>query len=360
MNRRIRHYFDRWTAQGRSFLRWWLAGLRCCLPPRVQRALRSYEKPKLLLQPDESGVRVIRVSDDERTTIGYFAFSGGHGDVLSSDLRPSSSKVVLQLPSEYALTHEIALPLAAEENLHRVLGFEMDRRTPFQAEQVYFAHRVVGRQPETERIRVHLVVVPRPVVDSLTGRLDSMGLSPDVVQVHGEGEGMNLMQNTQRGAGGLGANRLNFALAALAIILVTTALILPLAQMRSVAVALSDKVSTAQRDAEAVLSLRKQLDAAMESARFIVEKKIEHPRLLDVIDELTRILPDGTWVRQFQMKGREIQVRGESSDASSLIQLLEDSGLFRDANFRSPVTRNQRTGQERFHLSAQVVAGNEQ
>ena len=37
------------------------------------------------------------------------------------------------------------MPAATEENLPQVLSFEMDRLTPFRSDEVYFDHRVVGR-----------------------------------------------------------------------------------------------------------------------------------------------------------------------------------------------------------------------
>jgi len=71
-----------------------------------------------------------------------------------------------------------------------------------------------------------------------------------------------------------------------------------------------------------------------------------------LIDEMSRILPDDTWLTRVDIAGREIQVQGQSLSAAALIELLEKSPVFENVRFRSPVTQVPRTEAERFHLSA--------
>src|SRR4029450_1477973 len=52
--------------------------------------------------------------------------------------------VVLCLQPECVLRLRVALPLAAQENLEEVLGFEMERLTAFKAGEVYYSPRGGG------------------------------------------------------------------------------------------------------------------------------------------------------------------------------------------------------------------------
>ena len=79
--------------------------------------------------------------------------------------------------------------------------------------------------------------------------------------------------------------------------------------------------------------------------------------VMRLLDEMTRIVPDGTWVSQLDIKGIEVQVQGQSPAAASLIGLLEDSESFSNPQFRSPVTQIPRSDLERFHLSAEWSGG---
>ncbi len=49
-------------------------------------------------------------------------------------------------------------------------------------------------------------------------------------------------------------------------------------------------------------------------------------------------------------------MQGESSTSSAVIGLIEDSPLFRNVRFRSPLTQNRTTGSDRFNLSADIEA----
>ena len=76
---------------------------------------------------------------------------------------------------------------------------------------------------------------------------------------------------------------------------------------------------------------------------------------LEIINELTRIIPDDTWINRLNIKGQEVEIQGQSASAAALIPLIESSDLLRNPRFRSPVTKIPRLNTERFHLSAEVA-----
>lgn len=346
------------AARAQSFFKWWGAGLLRCLPLSVRRAFRRARLNQVVLEPAEGGFRVTRVAHGEREDLGHIpsdARSRTENDFLEKGAGGKLGQIVLRLPAGQALVHDLTLPRAAEENLRQVLGFEMDRHTPFQPDQVYYTHRVLERQPNAGTVRVRLIVVPRKVLDDQMQRLTAMGLSPAVVDIADEVPGVNLLEGQQRRNVRQSIYRLNWMLGVLALVLLATALLVPLVQKRGVVIELMDRVNTAQRKAEVTVKFRERLESAVETARFLVEKKMARPRVIVVLDELSRIIPDGTWVQRFKIKEDEVQLSGESDDASSLIQLLESSALFEGVKFRSQLTRNRRTGEERFSLSAQIT-----
>ena len=52
---------------------------------------------------------------------------------------------VVALPPSQVLRKTLVLPAAVEENLRQALAYDLDRHTPFQAEELYFDAVVVGR-----------------------------------------------------------------------------------------------------------------------------------------------------------------------------------------------------------------------
>ena len=85
---------------------------------------------------------------------------------------------LLELPAERVLQRTVDLPLAAAENLREVLGFEMDRHTPFKAEDVAFDYHIVSTDRQTKRLLVDLTVAPRieEVAAKFYGRTDFLYL----------------------------------------------------------------------------------------------------------------------------------------------------------------------------------------
>ncbi len=66
-------------------------------------------------------------------------------------------------------------------------------------------------------------------------------------------------------------------------------------------------------------------------------EEIRVPAAVQLVEDVTRLLPDDTWLTQFEMKSaargkearREIRLRGESANAGRLISLLEESKAVR-------------------------------
>ena len=75
----------------------------------------------------------------------------------------------------------------------------------------------------------------------------------------------------------------------------------------------------------------------------------KHPDVLDMLRELTTIVPDKHWLTNLTYKGHSIMLTGKArSSPAHLISLLEHSSLFYDVNFSEPVS-----GQE-FRIHAKV------
>lgn len=331
-----------------GFLSWWREGLLCCLPGGVRR-LFWRETTRLVLEPQGNGVRVHRERGESREDLGFFSgVEWGDETLVGKD-----KMLVFRLPPEQTLSKPVTLPLAAEENLRQVLAFEMERHTPFATNQVYYDFEVIKRSLETRHLTVRLVVVPRRILDEWLERLSHWELQPTVVDVVGTGR-INLLPEEKRPSRSRALPRINMALSLLLMIFTGAAILLPLWQERTVVIDLMSKVSAAQQKAEAVITIRQRLEEALEASEFLVKEKQQYPSAVEFLYELTRILPDGIWLQQLDFTRGKIEVRGEATEASALISILEASPYFRNVQFRSPVTTNARTGRDRFHITAQL------
>ena len=79
--------------------------------------------------------------------------------LLDEDFR--EVRRILLVPPDAVLRRTLHLPAAALENLAGVIGFELDRQTPFRAEQVHHDSRVLPHAADARQIPVQLGLVTR-------------------------------------------------------------------------------------------------------------------------------------------------------------------------------------------------------
>jgi general secretion pathway protein L len=309
------------------------------------------QEARLLLseagQDDEVGRLELTSADDQEALV-----SG-----LLRAYQGQIAEIVVRLPMHRVLRRTLSLPTTVEENLGAVLGFEMDRYTPFKVDQVYYDFAVRGRGVDGQTLTVVLTAVPRRTLDDLLARLGRWGLEPSVVDVadpEPASPPVNLLPADYRRRTATKGSRLQQLLALITLGLAVAVVAIPLVQKDRAVEALRAELARASEAAQAAQSLQKDYDRAVAEMTFVVRKRYETPAAIDVLDELTRVLPDETWLSRFELSGSELRIQGESNAASALISVVEQSALFRDARFTAPVTQNARTGLERFAIAARI------
>ena len=83
-------------------------------------------------------------------------------------------------------------------------------------------------------------------------------------------------------------------------------------------------------------------------------RKQSTPSNVIVIEALSQILPDHTYVTELRIEVDKLQIVGVTRDAAGLIGLIEQSPHFTRARFYAPTTRTPGERGERFHIEAQI------
>jgi general secretion pathway protein L len=348
--------------------RWWIGELADLWPFGRQRADRR-RSDILLLEIDSSRVSACRWIDGRSQELasvprdvavasvtdspdGKGAFSG-----LAGLVDPAITPVVVRVAPQEVLTRTVSLPAAAAENLREVLAFEMHRRTPFAADEVYFDFRPLPERADDPHVHVELSLVRRKLVDAALALLPPWNLRvagmADVPGLEGEGLLLNLAPPSRGPSTSRGLARVLWVANAA---LLAAVVVIPFVHQDRRIEELSGQVAVAKAEAEGVAALRQQAETLRADRRFLIDAKRDRPALVTLIAELTAALPDGTWVQRLEIKSGRVRLRGTSTTASSLIPIIEDSPRFHNAAFNAPVTRNPTTGKEQFQLIFDITS----
>lgn len=326
-----------------------------CLPPKLRHFL-SYSTCRILIEPVESAFVVHKQADGDQTLLGQVPAAGlGEVRAMVAAIKSDRKSLVLRLPEGSVLVRQLSFPLGVEENLRQVIGFELDRLTPFAADQALFDYRIRGRRPAERKLDVDLAVAPLSRIDPWIKVLTDEGLAPAVVESADAWPGANLLPPAARPKQSWMGSALNWLLVLVLVALLAAALGVPLWEKRSVAIELNQHLAVVRQQANEIIELREKLDKNIQSASYVLDKRRKTPRVVDVIDELTKLIPDDTWVEQLELRQGNLQLRGESALATALLEKLEASEFFAGVGFRSPLVQVPTKTVERYHLAVQVV-----
>ncbi len=282
--------------------------------------------------------------------------------LLAKDERLAKADLILRLTGQEAIQKELALPAAVKENLFQVVSYELDRYTPFKAEQVYFAVKSLEGETEPGQIRVILVLTPKETLDVLYEDIRAMGMSPLFVDYEASPndleqryDGYNLLPEGLREKTANAPRLIYTALIAAVFLLLGAVMVMPvLFEYKSVN-ALQKKIDAIEKDAKGVKALQKEIDAMIDETRQLIAEKSAAPAVVDMLNTLSTLMKDDTWLTYAQYSDGHMQIQGQSPAASTLIGVLEDSELFANARFVSPVTQDKTSGRERFQITVDVT-----
>ena len=371
-----------------AFWRWWSRELAPLVPAASRAAVkRKLLRPVLAFGPDAA------VLWEPRTTNGTLAFAATARIPLAGDPAAvqqagraaldglpkvpiaagvQAAKVVVALPPGQVLRKEIVLPAAVEQDLEQTLAYDLDRHTPFKPDELWFDAAVLARDGQKGEIRVDWAAALRSVVTDARKRAESWGaavvaVTPDAPGADGPSTAarsrLNLLPAAERPAVAWWRRwRLWAPLAVLAFVALV-AVILPIWQKREYVIELSRTTEQARAKADAASALREQLETMTADYNYVLARKYGFPSLVQVLEDVTKVLPDDTWLTQLDVRGgakgkeprRELLLRGESANAGRLVSVLEETKAFAEAAPRSPTTKIQPGPGEIFDLGAVVA-----
>jgi general secretion pathway protein L len=304
----------------------WLHELRNALPARMQRVLLPRHRERRLTWP------------------------------LAETLPDAGDdRVVLLLPYAMVLAQPLDLPLAATRDLRSVVGFELDKYTPFPREDMHFVTCVQGRGKSIARVL--LVAIVRERLQTVLDHCHARGLPVHAIDCRGsDGEplGVDLLPDQHKHQGAR-RNYLPRYLAMTCVGLLLACMVMWLDARSARMETMQDAVDQQREQVQALQNLRRELVNTQGAARYLAQRKTARPSVSSVLLDLTGCLGADTWVEQLDIsEDGGVSITGQSARASALITRAKDCRTLSDAQFQGIIQPDEQTGRERFSLHAQL------
>lgn len=344
-----------------EFVRWWLSELKQMLPESWQQRLRLATR-RITILLDGASIRIGVEDGGVIRDLGEFplqqdaALQQTQVRALIEQHELADMPRFLLLDESRVLRKPLRLPAAAEANLRQVLAFEMDRQTPFRASEVYFDWRIAQGSKEAAEIALELLVAPRKIIDAACDQVTARAFAPTGVDIleGGRALGVNLLPPERRVGVVNPRTRLNYGLAAAAAVLLVVVMAQSLNLRAGRVAELEAAIAEVQDDARRVQRLREQVQETGEAASFLTRKRARVPMAIEVLADVTRTLPDDTYLDRLVIGPDGVTMQGKSRNTQQLIEIVNKSDLLQDAAFRGSTRLDAATNLEIFEIGAVV------
>jgi general secretion pathway protein L len=366
-------FFANATQNALSFWYWWTHQLGAMVPKRVAMAFAGDASLTDIAIEDTALVRVKvgtgdNVPAQELKRLPFVPRDiAGMRAALDEVMRGEGRDVRVLVSPQHVLRKRVVLPMATEENLRDVVGFDMDRQTPFTAEQVYFGAAVVARDVARDRIEAEVVVVPKNALEPWLKEMRAAAISVHSIVAADEFTSASKrnvapieLLSKSAGVARRWSNiqRINVGLLSLALFLILLAVVLPIWQKREMVKELMPLAAKAESEFKITQRVTEDYTRLANEYNYVVSRKHINFPMVMLVDEITKISPDTMWIQNFEYKSlaktRELQLAGEAASVSKVMESLEQTGFLQNTVQRQASRQGSRPNIEYFTLASDV------
>jgi general secretion pathway protein L len=270
--------------------------------------------------------------------------------LAASDLNAAGAPVTLVIPADWAIVKTAEFPLTIKENLSNVISYELDRLTPLSPERAFYDFRVLSE--DDSRIRILLAAMKAETLQPYVEALRAKGIAVQRVAVTGAEE-MNLLDK--------GIHRTLKPPYALTLVLLAALaalglfwLVSPLQIEEKRIAAIDWEIASRKEEVNKIESLKKEFDGVQQEITTIRNFKTSRPVMLDLLREMTRVLPKSAWLSRVRFTESAVEIEGYAPSATDIVPKMEASGHFRKVEFSSPTFRDVRLKADRFLIKMEI------
>ena len=348
-----------------SFWAWWTQELQGLLPSSLKRFSRSYSN-KIVVTVENEIITLDYYKAGETTVFLSESFDTSTytptNALINPQFRSVKYQTILKINPDTFVHKTVHIPVAAKKNLEQVIGFEIDKLTPFNKANCFYSAINLNRKELSGFIPVLLVVTPKSALEKALTISRSCNLKIDKVcadiideQYPEIRNQYNLLPSTWKHIPGTTETFLNLTLNSCMLLLATLCLLLPALDAQQDIDYLQKTLKGFEKETRSIDKQQAEINQLISEHEKLTDIIKKQPNLLSVLNELSAILNDNTWLIHLRYSEEQLEIMGYSPTTLATISDLENSEYFSKVNLLSPLYQDKQTGLERFHISMKAT-----
>jgi general secretion pathway protein L len=346
---------------------WWLSEFLALFPERIERWLAGSDGKFLVVVPKKDTVS-FQVLDDMRQPLAVRSISRVQysctmvDDVLQTYGLERNSAIGVRLPLNKMFCRKLTLPIEASRSLDQIVMQDLIAKTPFRLDDICWGY--VARKAADGKIIVWQWVVRR---DFIRDEIASLSIDPARVAFVDAACGCDdgtpspmISMRQDRVPDRPWPYKAAAILIYCALALAAFTFWLKYSQQQSKLDDLNAQVTAVKLKAASARAAIEKLGQRQANLSRLRLQKTAQPGLLDIWEEVTRILPTHSWLTELRLseaqdkREQQVTMTGFSAAGSSLVALVDRSPLFFDTSLIAPIALDSVERRERFALQAKL------
>lgn len=357
-----------YSSKNSGFLTWWRRELSGIFDKAGARGPESARR-RLVVAVSPESVRWIEETDQSLNDFGpqtpNLEPAPKARRFLARQLRRRrAAPLGLRIDKSACLERRVLLPEAARDDFASILALDIERATPFKSSDVYAAYlEDEAAAPVAGKAALRQFIVKREILDEPRRALGAQGFEPAFADCWDE-TGTSRLKFNFLAEPVAAAQRtrtpftLTAALASIALLLTATAAGLSIRKNEAALTLLDAEISRAKTEAMALRQAIDKSEAQITQAGALKGFADLRPPVERILEELTRVLPDDTYLTDFSLTGHQLSIGGLSSKAVALIAAIDASPLFEGTIAPVPTMLDAQRNKEQFRIEARITGWN--
>ncbi len=258
----------------------------------------------------------------------------------------------VELPEDLVLRRSLTLPALPQADVAAAVALDLHSVSPFPPHDMAWGFRAL--KTAAQRLDVEAVLASRKQIDAhLATTAATPGTSPpEVWALASSGSPILLSGFGESRRQGVAQRwrRMGLALLLLALVLACAIAATPTLQLRIRAIEAVESFDAVHTRTVKLTREREALVKAADRLKVLATVVDGQTLPLPVLDQLTRMLPDNTFLQSLKVEGRKIAITGQTVDAATLMQQLGTVPGVQDVRAPAAAVRQPGATHETFQI----------